>query len=164
MGKFLLCLVCLTFLIAGCGESAEEKAMEEQIEKETGAEADVELTDETMKVTGETEGDKYSITSGEGAEIPEGFPTDVFIYSPAKASMAMEIPEGYSLALTTQDDLAKVRSAYGKEMEARGWAEEATMTMGSQTVLVYEKEERVANISIVPLGSESQISVTVTKE
>jgi len=164
MARFLLCALSLILLAFGCEKSAEEKAMEKQIEEKTGAEADVDLSKKRMKVAGETEGGKYTVTSGEGTEIPEGFPADVFIYRPSKTIMAMEIPEGYSVALTTRDDSSKVRSAYSQEMEARGWSEETSMNIKSQSVLVYKKDERAANISIVLSGKEIQISVTVTKE
>ena len=164
MAKFFLCVICLILLAFGCEKSAEEKAMEKQIEEKTGAEADVDLSKKRIKVAGETEGGKYTVTSGEGIKIPEGFPDDVFIYQPSKNIMAMEIPQGYSVALTTRDDSSKVRSAYSQEMKARGWSEETAMNMENQSVLVYKKDERVANISIVSSGKEIQINVTVTKE
>jgi len=164
MAKFLLCAMCLSLLAVGCGKSAEEKAIEKQIEEQTGGKADVDLSKKSMKVAGETEGGKYTVTSGEGTEIPKGFPSDVFIYRPSKTIMAMEIPEGYSLALSTRDDSSKVQSAYTQEMKAKGWSEETSMKMASQSVLVYKKDERAANISIVPSGKEIQISLTVTKE
>jgi hypothetical protein len=164
MAGFLLYLLCLILLAFGCDKSSEEKAVEKQIEKQTGGKADVDLSNKKMKVSGETEVGKYTVTSGEGTEIPEGFPADVFVYRPSKTVMAMEIPEGYSLALTTRDDSAKVFDAYSKEMKAKGWAEEAAMKMESQSVLVYQKDERVVNISIVPYEKEFQISLTVTKE
>ncbi|MBN2061447.1 MAG: hypothetical protein JW882_13630 [Deltaproteobacteria bacterium] len=162
MARFLLCVVCFIFLAFGCGKSAEEKAIEKQIEEQTGAKADVDLSEDKIKVEGETEGGKFTVTSGEGSEIPDGFPADVFIYRPSKTIMAVEIPEGYSVSLTTKDDSSKVHSAYSQEMAERGWSEETSMKMGSQFVLVYEKEERAANISIMPLENEIQISMMVT--
>ena len=164
MARFVLCVLCVIFLATGCGKSAEEKAMEEQIEEATGGEADVDLSKKRMEVTGETQGGKYTVSSGEATEIPDGFPADVFIYQPSKTIMAMEIPEGYSVALTTRDEQSEVLSAYSREMETKGWSEETSMSMGNQSVLVYEKDERTANISIVPSGKENQINVTVTKE
>jgi len=154
----------LIFLASGCGKSDEEEKIEKQIEESTGAEADVDLSRKSMKVSGKTEGGEYTVTSGEGTGIPEGFPEDVFIYRPSKTGMAMEIPQGYSVALTTGDEASKVRSAYSREMEAKGWSEQTSMNMENQSVLVYEKDDRLANITIVSSGKEIQVSVTVTKE
>jgi hypothetical protein len=149
-------------LATGCGERAEEKAIEKKIEEATGAKADVDLSKEGMKITGETKGGKYTVTTGGETEIPKDFPADVFIYRPSKAMMAMKIPEGYSIALTTSDSQSKVLSAYRQEMKAKGWSEEISMSMGAQSVLGYEKNDRAANITIVPSDKTLQINVTVT--
>lgn len=161
MTRFFFCVFFSIFLITGCGERAEEKAIEKKIEKATGAKADVDLSKKGMKITGETEGGKYTVTTGEETEIPKDFPDDVFIYRPSKAIMAMKIPEGYSIALTTRDDRSKVLSACRQEMKAKGWSEETYMSMGPQSVLVYEKNDRAANISIVTSDKALQINVTV---
>jgi hypothetical protein len=155
----IILLLCVVLTAAGCGESAEERIVEKQIEKATGADADVDFSKDGMKVTGKTEEGKFTITTGEKTEIPKDFPTDVFIYRPSKAIMVMKIPEGYSVALTTQDGRSKVVSAYGREMEAKGWSEEASMNMGPQSMLVYQKNERTANISIGSSDQGLQINV-----
>ena len=164
MARCLFCVIFLIFLGAGCGESAEEKAMEKQIEESTGRDAEVHVSKKGAKITAETEEGKYTVTTGEETRIPKDFPDDVFIYQPSKAVMAMEIAEGYSIALSTRDERLKVVGAYKQEMKAKGWTEEASMDMGSQSVLVYEKKGRNANISIVPMEGALQINVTVTTE
>lgn len=165
MAKFnFILLLCVILLAVGCGKSSEEQAIEKQIEEATGADADVDLSKKGMKVTGETEGGKYTVTTGGETEIPKDFPADVFIYRPSKAIMAMTIPEGHSIALTTRDDRSEVFNAYRREMKAKGWSEETSMNIGPQSVIVYEKNDRAANISIVPSGEALQINVTVTTE
>jgi hypothetical protein len=148
--------------LTGCGERAEEKAMEKKIEKETGAKADVDLSRKGMKITGETDRGKYTLITGEETEIPKDFPDDVFIYRPSKAVMAMKVPDGYSITLTTSDNRSKILSTYREEMNAKGWSEETSMIMGPQSVLVYKKNDRVANISIITSDKALQITVTVT--
>ena len=136
--------------------------MEKKIEKTTGAKADVDLSKKGMKITAETERGKHTVTTGEETEIPKDFPDDVFIYRPSKAVMAMKIPEGYSITLTTSDNRSKVLSTYRQEMNAKGWSEETSIIMGPQSVLVYEKNDRVANISIITSDKALQINVAVT--
>lgn len=161
MTRFLFCIFFSIVLATGCGERAEEKAIEKKIEKTTGAEADVDLSKKGMKITGETEDGKYTLTTGGETEIPKNFPDDVFIYRPSKAIMAMKIPEGYSITLTTRDKQSKVLSAYRQEMKLKGWSEETSMSMGPQSVLVYKKNDRAANISIVTSDKALQINVMV---
>jgi hypothetical protein len=164
MARCLVCVIGLILLGAGCGDSAEEKAMEKQIEKATGGDAEVDFSNKGTKITGETEQGKYTVTTGGATEIPKDFPDDVFIYQPSKAVMAMELDEGYSIAMTTHDDRIKVVGAYRQEMKARGWTEETSMDMGAQSVLVYEKKGRTANVSVVPMEGALQINMTVTTE
>jgi hypothetical protein len=165
----LVCIACcLMLLVAGCGgssdEAAMEKRMEEKIEEATGADAEVDMSDKGMKVKGQTEGGEFSLTSGEEIEIPEEFPEDVFIYRPSKALVAMKVPEGHSLSLTTKDETSKVVETYKSEMQANGWSQEGSMNMGDQFTLMYKKGDRIAAVSIGPSDDMTQITLTVGME
>ncbi len=160
--RYLLCVSCLILLVVGCGKEVQEAAVEKKIEEATGGEADVDFSDGGMKITGETKEGEYAITAGEETEIPEDFPSDVFIYRPSEAVMAMKVPEGYSVTLITQDDKAEVVEAYKREMQEEGWSEEGSMNMGSHSMLMYEKDGRDANINFVPSDKGLQINVIVS--
>lgn len=162
MAIFNICLLCLVLIATGCSKTPEEKVIEKRIEEATGADAEVDLSRKGMKISGETEGGEFTVSTGEGTEIPKDFPADVFIYRPSKVMTAMKMPEGQSLALTTKDNGPKIAETYKREMTAKGWSEQASMNMGAQSVLVYEKKERAANITIAPMDGETQITVTVT--
>jgi len=163
MAKIYFFVLCLVLLISGCGKTDEEKAVEKKIKESTGADAKVDVSKKGMRISGETEGGKYTVTTGEATEIPKNFPADVFIYRPSKAITAMEMPEGHSLSLTTGDDVSKVVEIYKQEMPDKGWSEETSMKMGAQSVLMFKKEERLANITISVMDGETRITVTVTK-
>ena len=165
MKRVYLCLCCFLLLLNGCGNSVEEKAVEKKIEKETGAKAEVDLSDQGMKMTGTSEGEKFSVTTGEATEIPKDFPEDVPLYQPARAVSAVVVAGGYSVTLTTPDAVDKVAANYKVQMTAQGWAEQTSMNMGGQTVLVYGKEEgRVVNIAVMPVEGATTITVTVATE
>jgi len=142
----------------------EEKAVEKKIEKETGAKTQVDLSDQGMKITGATEGEKFTVTTGDATEIPKNFPEDVPLYQPSKAMSALEVTGGYSVTLTTADPVDKVAESYKEQMTSHGWAEQAVMNMGGQTVLVYGKDQRVTNIAVMPMEGETTITVTVATE
>lgn len=164
MKRFYLSLCCFLLLLNGCGNSVEEKAVEKRIEKETGAKTDVDLSEKGVKITGESEGEKFSISSGESTQIPEGFPKDVLLYKPSEAVAAIAVSGGYSVTFSTPDDMAKVTSSYKEQMASEGWSEQASMNMGGQTILVYEKDGRGANVAIMSDEGKTQISVTLGSE
>ncbi|MBW1850765.1 MAG: hypothetical protein JRJ15_04925 [Deltaproteobacteria bacterium] len=164
MTKFYFLIVLLVFFALGCGESVEERAMEKKIEEATGGEAEVNLSENGMKVTGETENGKFAFSTGESIEIPKDFPSDVLIYSPSTAVMAMKMPEGHIVSLTTTDDVKAVRKTYQQKMKAKGWSEETSMNMSGQSMLIYKKENRIASISIAQADDATQISVSVATD
>jgi hypothetical protein len=161
MRGFLCCAFCVVLLIAGCGGSADEEAIEKKIEKATGGEAEVDISKKGMEVKGETEEGEYKLEAGEETEIPEDFPGDVFIYRPSKTVMAMKVPQGHSVTLTTGHDQSTVIETYKQEMTASGWSEEGYVDMGDRVMLVYKKNGRGANISIAPADDGLTINVIV---
>lgn len=161
MKKFCLILCFFLLLLTGCGNSAEEKAIEKKIEKETGAKTEVDLSEKGMKISGTSEGERYSVTTGDATEIPKDFPEDVPIYHPAKSVAAMEVDDGYSVSLKTKDDIRKVISFYKDQIVSQGWSEKTSLDMGGHTVLAYEKDQRVANIAIMSIDKETRITLTV---
>jgi hypothetical protein len=158
MPRILFCLFFSIIFLTGCGESAEK----EKIEKATGTKADMDLSNKKMKITGETENGKYTITAGEETEIPGDFPDDVFIYRPSKVIMAMKVPEGHSLTLTSSDDRSRILDTYKQKMDAKGWTEETSIIMGPQSTIVYKKNGRTASISVITSDKALQINLVVT--
>ena len=149
--------------MAGCGRKTGEKAVEKSIEQATGADAHVDLNDKGMKISGKTEEGEFSLSSGEGMEVPEDFPSDVFVYKPSSVNAVMNLPQGRSLTLVTSDNSKKVQEAYKRGMAAKGWSEKASMNMGSQAMFSFEKGDRIAQINIGQEDDETQIVVVVGK-
>ena len=174
MAVFKFCIVCLIFMLAGCEKTPEQTAVEEKIEDSSGVDTQVDLQKNDMTITGETEKgetekgetekEKYTTSSGEGAEIPKDFPTDVFIYSPSRVMTAMDMPDGGAVGLTTADDVSTVAETYKREMTARSWSEQSAVKNGERLMLVYKKDKRIANITIGSKDGAAQIMVMVTKD
>jgi ABC-type Fe3+-hydroxamate transport system substrate-binding protein len=164
MTIFKLCTLFLILMLAGCGKTPEQTAIEKKIEDSAGEDTKVDLQKDEVAITGETEGGEYNVSSGEGAEIPKDFPTDVYIYHPSKVMTAMDMPKGGVLGLITTDDMSTVADTYKREMTARSWSEQSAVKNGERLMLVYEKEGRIANITIGSMDGAAQIMVTVTKK
>ena len=162
MTRFYFCLLCLIFIAVGCGKTAEEKAVEKKIEEATGGKAKVDLSKKGMKIESESAQGKYSLSTGESVQFPKDFPDDVFVFRPSKVIVAMKMPQGHSITLTTDKEVEEIAETYKEEMESKGWSEQTSMKMGAQTMLVYTKESRMANIAVAEAGDETQINLTVT--
>lgn len=164
MAIFKFCILCLILVLAGCEKTPEQTATEKKIEDSAGVDTKVDVQKNEITITEETGEEKYTISSGEGAEIPKDFPADVYIYQPSRVMTAMDMPEGGALGLTTTDDVPTVAETYKREMTARNWSEQTSVKNGGRFMLVYQKEERTANITIGGKDDAAQIMLTVTKD
>jgi hypothetical protein len=140
MVRIVLCVACFVIVAGGCGKGQE-----------------------TVTVGGGPEGGGFEATMGEGAAIPKDFPSDVFLYESATVTAVIDTDDGYTVSAVTKDDKGKIIEACKKKMTAQGWTQESSVTMGPQSVLVYEKGKRTANIAIGTVGDQIQVNVTVTK-
>ena len=137
--RFCLRLFCLILLLAGCGEKAEEQIME-------------------------TQAVKYTASINRLVEIPEDFPADVYIYPRSNAIDATKTGKSYSLTLSTNHEVPRIAETYRRQMTIKGWSLEAATTGGTESLLAYTKEDRVANVVISPAKDKVHIKVTVTIE
>jgi len=164
MAIFKCSVLCLILVLAGCEKTPEQPATEKKIEDSSAADAKLEPPKSEMTITEEAGEKEYTVSSGEGAEIPKDFPADVFIYRPSKVINVMDMPEGSSVGLTTADDVSTVAETYQREMAAMDWSEQSSVKNGGRLMLVFEKEERSANIAIGSKDGAAQIMLMVTKD
>jgi hypothetical protein len=150
----------------GCGEKGKEKAaekvMEKIIESNMDGKADIDIEKNSFRI--QTEEGEMTMTAGDSVKLPDGFPKDVFLYKGAVLNTAMELPQGFNLMLQTKDDPSKISETYLTEMEAKGWSKEMSMDMGGRKMLAFQKDERIANVSIASHDEMTQIALTVEKE
>jgi len=151
-------------LVAGCGYDSEEKVVEEMLEKSTGGDTEVDITEQQVTIKGETEEGRYTVTGGEDIKLPEDFPADIAIYPAAKVISSMQMQGGISLVMTSSDDKDKVTATLKQEMGAKDWTVKQAMNMGTQSMLLFVKNERNVNVSIGSMGNETQISISVMKK
>jgi hypothetical protein len=129
-------LLAAALLLAGCGASAEdatERAVEDAIASELGADATVDLDDDSLTVdTGDG-----SITAGTG-ELPEGFPDEVpLVDGEVVFGQRSDSPEGTGWTVhlqvgTTPDD---VTAELTRALEEAGFEVQATPAAGGSTLL-----------------------------
>jgi len=164
----ILCLAAALTLVTslGCGkaeEKAAEKTLETSIENSLGGESDVDISDEGMKVTSQDEDGTYTWQAGSEAEVPGGFPSDVYVFKGAEVEMSSDSPDSFVLALKTDAAFAKVVEAYKTEMPSAGWTEMTATQMDGAQMLVYSMGDRAVNVGVFDEDGATKISLSVSK-
>ncbi|GAB4275708.1 MAG: hypothetical protein Kow0056_05570 [Coriobacteriia bacterium] len=148
-----LLLVAAAFQVTGCRKVVEEAA-ENAVEQATGVE--VEQDGDSVTITSEDdEGGQVTITTGEGAEVPDEFPDDFPVYDgEITGSSSVASPDGSMIVVTveTRDDFDTVKEFFEKAFADEGWDIVFQMSSsegGSQGIsYTLEKDERNATLTI----------------
>jgi hypothetical protein len=185
MSRFIPKIVALAaaaILLAACG-SVAEKATETMLEQATGT--DIEMSDEGFTIsdgessmTVDTEGGNVTMTdesgtstfqSGEGAELPAGFPSDFPAPAGGTLTTAADMPDGIAVMWGFDTYSGDQFNEYVAQIKAAGYAvaEEATVvdSGGSfQATASFSKGGR--NFAVAGMGAADfgQVSVFVTNE
>jgi hypothetical protein len=162
MRYFSVAVLCCAVALSGCAKKAGEKKIEKAIEKQTGGKADVDLSEQSLKV--KTDNGEMRMTAGKSAKVPDKFPKDVLVYKKASIEAAVEVPQGFNLVMSTGDDKTKVIETYKKEMAAGGWTQKGSMDMGAQMMLMFEKDKRAAHIMVMTEEGKTRITVTAANK
>lgn len=166
--RTILCLTAALALIMNlaCGKAPEETAetaLEQQIEKSAGGDADVDYSDEGMEITTEDADGVSTWQAGDKAELPDNFPSDVYIPEGVSVDMVSDSPSGTVVALSTDIALATIVEAYLKEMTAAGWTKMTDTEMDGGRMTLFLKDERTVNVGIFDEDGARGISLSVSK-
>jgi hypothetical protein len=185
MSRFMpkaIALAAAGLLIAGCGQVAE-KATQSVIESATGT--DIEMTDEGMTITDgdssltvDSEGQTVTMTdeagtstfqSGEGAQLPDSYPSDLPTPRGGLLSTVGDTPEGLFLMWGYDSYTGADFEDYVSEIKAAGY------TIVNDIVAIDSADglNRSASFSgggklvtVTAMGSSDfgQVSVMITEE
>ena len=161
-----LAILCLAVLIlasfvAGCGKSAEEKAIEKFVEKQSGGKVKVDMSQGKVTVK---DGDA-TITSGGNVQVPASFPKDVPVYPNTQILNAMTSGDVVHLTLISKESMEKIAASYKEQMKQQGWKESASFTMGTTVTMAYDKDTRQATVAISKMDKgESGIQLQVSQK
>jgi len=161
----VVCLLAVFAVLVGCGQSKEEKAAEKIVEKiieRNSPGADVDFIKGNMNI--KTEAGEMSININDSAKLPDNFPKDVFVMKSAEVKMTMDMPQGTSASFLSKEDMSSVFSKYQNEMTSKGWEQKMSMNLGEGATLVYEKDQRVANITMAKEEEGTIINLIINKK
>jgi hypothetical protein len=157
---YIFLLIILTcFATAGCSnEKSYETGQGKVTVKEDGKKFEVKNEDEGVTVEGdETQGqvkiktkDGESIISYNKNKLPDNFPKEIPVYSPASVQMTQNMENGKNVmaSLTTDDDPGKVMQFYKKAFNQAGWEVKGEMNMGNTSLLQGEKGGKELNVTV----------------
>jgi hypothetical protein len=155
----LLVIILACFALSTC---SSEKSIATPQGKVTIKEKEgkIEVKDEKEDVTvvgDETQGQvKIKTRDGESTisynknRLPDNFPKDIPVYSPAQVQMTQVMENGKNVmaSLNTDDDPGKIIQFYKKAFSQAGWAVKGEMNMGNTSLLQGEKGEKELNVTV----------------
>lgn len=167
---FLVLVIGLVspLLLSGCflTDKITEKFVEEAIETGTNGDVDMDIDGESITF-GSDDGDS-TWTAGEGTEIPDGFPNDVYLYKNAEIIMASSHEDEdnatvYSVTYMVDEEMSDIADKYVSEQEKNGWKQVSKTDMSDIIILSFEKgDDRFISITITVNEDEPGSVVGVT--
>jgi len=145
----LVMLPAMAITLAGCGKSVSqmigEKVAQTAINSQTGGKANVDLSNNNVKVNSK----EGSYEAGDNVKLPDGFPSDVYVI-PGKIGSAITSASsaGFTISITTDKSVEEAAAAYQDKFKADGWKITGTMNFGESSSVVAEKDNRTASVII----------------
>jgi hypothetical protein len=97
-------------------------------------------------------------------KVPDDYPKDLPVYSPAKVVMSQSASENHTrnLMLESPDAVDKIVDFYKKGLDSNGWKTESTMTTAQLTMLTATKDQRQAVLQITDSGDKRGVMQVVS--
>lgn len=159
-----LVLLVPALLGGGCFNSLAESAIEGQIEAQTGGQAQVDLSGESVTYTDTETGGTVAL--GANLTLPSDFPADILIYEgEITLASASNVPgEGASLVFTTSESAAVIADWYKAKLIAAGWSEAGTFDLQGTSLRSYEKDGVTISLSLMTKDSVTTVVVARVEE
>ena len=158
----VLTMGCKGRLVERITEGAIEKAIEEGIEKESGGEVDLDISEGEISI----KTDEGEMTFGESAELPDGFPGIVPVYPDMNIITAWkateEGKENFSISATTSDPGEKIYNWYKAEMSDWEIESEFSSDMGEDGITFsINGNNGTYDLSVLVFESDEESTVVV---
>jgi len=149
------CVLCL----AACKKLQEKTAdriLEKTIERQTGAEASVDLASRSLKLKAK-EG-QLTFTAGE-AELPKDFPKDIFVDKESKIEMSLKSDKGESVIFDSPKDITSTLSSYKAKMKENGWSGGGETNVSGAGSITFKKKNRRVSLMLFGSGNRTKINL-----
>jgi hypothetical protein len=141
-------------------ERAEEKVAEGILGSLTGTDIEIDSDGEDGKITIKGKDGEELTIGGSQTELPEDFPSDVYLIDGDIESIGMiKTNEGsiVTFQMYSTDELADLVKDLKKGMESNGWESNMSMESGNESTMVYAKGE--ANTMVIFSKQDEKVLV-----
>lgn len=154
---WLLPVIMITLLGAGCFQKSAEKQAEDNLKK-ANINADVDLNGKTVTVN--TNGGSWQM--GESVSLPAGFPTDIYVIDGTiTTAFKTDATSGYTVSINTEETVASAKAKYDTRIAADGWTITTTGVFEGTAAIIATKGNRSLNIG-VNLGENGKATVVLS--
>lgn len=146
----------LAAVITGCGSETGQELIAEQITEALSGVEDIDIDvdgDSISYSIGGAEG--YTVSSGQGTQLPEEFPADVLVFDDAEIMSAVESADGLMVNLSSNADPDEIKAAYLASFDDHGWQQESLNNIGDMWYAQYSKGERRVQVMLMPGNNQS---------
>ena len=160
IGLGIAAMVALGFfvksLVTGGGL---ENFVENQIEKETGKEADIDFDREGGSMSINAGGGSFEVSADGSVKVPVAISTVAPIMPGATAKSAVSVDQtadqraGSWVFFASTASAADIKAYYEKEMVGRGWTKEADFSQSGASMISFKKGDQILAVNISPLAS-----------
>jgi hypothetical protein len=140
--NLLLLPALVAIALSACSKSPEERIAEAAIGAMTGK--DVSVDKDGEKVTFGSGDQAVTISGGDSAELPAGFPKDVWLPGDYTVESAMASTGFTMVAMRADGTIADFAAQARQRMEAGGWKRTMETQDETSSMLAYENAERTA--------------------
>ncbi|MDD5566970.1 MAG: hypothetical protein PHH01_02135 [Patescibacteria group bacterium] len=152
-------VVAIALVLTGCGKSSAEKAAEKALETATNGQADVDVSENTVKIN--TNNSSYE--AGENVSLPDGFPDDIYLVDGnITAAFTYTKDKDYSISIETSKTVSEVKALYDTELKADGWAITSSMVYEGSAAIWAEKENRMVSVGINKGSEDGKNTVVIS--
>lgn len=145
----LMFVAIAAFGLAGCGESGSEAAAEAMAGQVLGQDVEIDEDGEVVTIDG------LRISSGASAELPDGFPADVYLPDDYDLESVMEADESTTLQGTTGIAADQLYADAIEAMTSQGWTQSMGMPPNDgMGIVTFQKDNRSASVSVDANGDE----------
>ena len=160
-GLSLISLLTFSLIAGGCiPKGVSERAMEDQIEKQTGGQADVDIDGDQMEMKVKTDDGTFEM--GKDVKLPENVPQYPGSQIISKAAGTSADGQGGLFTMTSSDGTEEIVKYYQDYYTGQGWEQVAEMNFGQATTVVFEKgEDNNISVSVAQNNTDSNATINV---
>lgn len=158
--KIQLAIFCALILNA-CGKTPQETTAETMLKTTTGHDATVKKEGDNTKVTINTQDGAVKMHSGKNLNLPNDFPSDVYLPAGITITHIMQSGPITALALTVPGQVEAVFHDMAEQMTGKGWKTRTTNLSEKGAVLIFEKDTRRTAAFITVDRDSGQVSISL---